>query len=144
TTIEVNVPGPPVVNPPVIIPDVPKDTTAPDVSIGKVKPNKKGTSFSTKVTCPASETTCKFTLSYTAKTGKTGKAKRMANDVTVTVAGGKSAAITLKLNKTALKLIKSKGKIKGTIALLTTDASNNAKTRTVLYSAKQGKTGSAK
>ena len=34
--------------------------------------------------------------------------------------------------------------IKGTIALLTTDASNNAKTRTVLYSAKQGKTGSAK
>lgn len=144
TTLEVTVPTPVVpggifVGPPAIA-----DTTPPNVTIGKVKPNKKGTAFSTTLTCPASETRCTITVSYTAKTGKTGKAKKFAKDVSVTLAGGKSATVTLKINSAGLKLIENKGVIKGTVIINATDASNNAKTQPLKYSAKAGKTGSAK
>jgi hypothetical protein len=50
----------------------------------------------------------------------------------------------LKLNKAALKLLKKAGKLKTAVVVRVTDAAGNAATRTVRYSAKQGKTGSAK
>jgi hypothetical protein len=142
STLSVDVVAP--INPPVLQPELPRDVTGPVVTVGKIKPNKKGTTLNTKVTCPTTETKCTITLSYTARTGKTGKAKKYAKDVTVQLVGGKSATVTLKLNSATLKVIKNKGNIKGSLIIQATDSSSNSTTKTVKYTAKQGKTGSAK
>jgi PKD repeat protein len=136
-TTTIDVPAPPVTAPP-------RDTTPPNVTVGKFTANKKGTGFSTKVSCPATESKCAIKLSFTAKTGKSGKFKKYANDVSVSVPGGKSATVNVKLNSAALGVIKQKGKVAVKVVLLATDGDSNSTTRTLSYTAKKGKTGSAK
>lgn len=121
------------------------DTTAPTFTLGNFALNKKGTALTTKATCPPTEKSCAFVFEVAAagKAGSVGKAK-YSKRVSVTVLGGESRSVVLKLNKAALKLLKKTGKLKTAVVVRVTDAAGNAATRTVRYSAKQGKTGSAK
>jgi hypothetical protein len=119
------------------------DGTAPAFTIGKPKPNKKGTSVTYKIGCPKTEKSCTVTAAITKSNGKK-KPIALAKNSKVAVKGGRSKTLTLKLNKTALKLIKSKHKLKTQVRFVGTDAAGNTKTVVQKYTAKQGKTGSAK
>jgi hypothetical protein len=115
----------------------------PPFTIGKPKPNRAGTTVSYKLGCPKTEKSCKITAAITKSNGKK-KPTAVAKTGKVVIKGGKSKTLTLKLNKTALKLIKSKHKLKTSVRFVGTDAAGNFKTVVQKYTAKQGKTGSAK
>jgi hypothetical protein len=115
----------------------------PPFTIGKPKPNRAGTTVSYKLGCPKTEKSCKITAAITKSNGKK-KPTALAKTGKVVIKGGKSKTLTLKLNKTALKLIKSKHKLKTSVRFVGTDAAGNYKTVVQKYTAKQGKTGSAK
>jgi hypothetical protein len=119
------------------------DGSAPKFTIGKPKPNKKGTTVTYKLGCPKTEKRCTIVAAISKSNGKK-KPTALAKTGKVVVSGGKSKSLTLKLNKTALKLIKSKHKLKTQVRFVGTDAAGNTKTVVQKYTAKQGKTGSAK
>jgi hypothetical protein len=130
------------VPPPVVTPD----TTAPIVKLGKISINKAGTILSTTAACPASEKSCVFDAAVyrPPSRGKPPKSK-LSSLVTVTVPGGSIAKLSIKLNKAALKDLKKSGKLKTVVVLKATDAAGNTyPVKPKAYTAKKGKTGSAK
>lgn len=118
------------------------DGIAPKFTIGKPKPNRKGTTVTYKLGCPKTETRCTISAAITAANGKK-KARALAKAAKVVVKGGASKTLTLRLNKTTLKLIASKHKLKTKVRFVGTDDAGNSKTVTQRYTAKQGKSGSA-
>jgi hypothetical protein len=127
-------------------PVVTVDSSAPVITLNKFKLDKKGTKITTTLACPATETRCTFDLSLFSagkKSGAVGKIK-YAKAIAAIVGGGSSAKVTIKLNKAAIKLLKNSNLLKTSLQVRATDAAGNASTRTVQYTAKKGKTGSAK
>ncbi len=97
------------------------DRTAPKVTLiaKSLKASKKGTvSFTVK--CPATEATCQITLKL-----RNG-AKTVASK-TVTVKGGKSKTVTLRLNKATRQQLKHRS-LKLSSVLRATDAAGNHRT----------------
>jgi hypothetical protein len=99
------------------------DTTAPKVSLAakSLRASKSGT-VSFRVKCPATETSCKITL-------KLKNGGKSAASKTVTVKGGKTVTLTLKLSKTTRALLKH-GSLKVSAVMTATDAAGNRKTTT--------------
>jgi hypothetical protein len=114
----------------------------PKFTIGKPRANKAGTKVSYKLGCPKVERTCTITAAITKSTKK--KSPAYAKKAKVVVKGGSTKTITLKLNRAALKLIKSKHKLKTKVTFVGTDAEGNSRTVVQSYTAKAGKTGSTK
>jgi PKD repeat protein len=115
-------------------------------TVAKPKPNKKGTSVAYKISCPASEKSCTIKLAIASKSkvttgGASGKKKirALAKPATIVVTGGTAKSATLKLNKTALKLIKRGGKLKTKTTFVGSDAAGNTKKVVQNYVAKKGK-----
>ena len=103
----------------------PPDTTAPKVrpQPRSVKVNSKGR-FKVRLRCPSSETRCRIALKVRYR-GKTVASKN------VTVDGGDTARVTLRLSRTGRKALKSRGRLR--VRAVTTardDAGNSATTRT--------------
>jgi hypothetical protein len=102
----------------------PADTTKPKVTLvaKSLKASKKGT-VSFTVGCPATEQSCKITL--TLKNGTKTVASK-----TVNVKGGKSKAVTLTLNKATKSLLKKRGSLKVSAVTTATDVAGNTRTTT--------------
>lgn len=98
------------------------DKTAPKVSVvaRSLRASKKGT-VSFRVRCPATEKSCKVTLQL--KRGGSVVASK-----TVTVLGGKTVTVTLKLAKAVRKQLASHGRLKVTAVTTARDAAGNKKT----------------
>ena len=99
------------------------DTTAPKVSLAakSLRASKSGT-VSFRVKCPATETSCKIAL-------KLKNGGKSAASKTVTVKGGQTVTLTLKLNKATRALLKH-GSLKVSAVMTATDAAGNRKTTT--------------
>jgi hypothetical protein len=99
------------------------DTTAPKVSLAakSLRASKSGT-VSFRVKCPATETSCKITL-------KLKNGGKSAASKTVTVKGGKTVTLTLKLSNATRALLKH-GSLKVSAVMTATDAAGNRKTTT--------------
>ena len=99
------------------------DKTAPKVSLvaKSLRASKSGT-VSFRVGCPATEQSCTIKLQLK-KAGKSAASK------TVTVKGGKTVTVTLKLNKATRALLKH-GSVKVSAVMTATDAAGNRKTTT--------------
>jgi hypothetical protein len=95
------------------------DKTSPKVSVvaKSLRASKRGT-VSFRVKCPATEKSCKITL-------KLMNGKKVAAKKTVTVAGGKSATVTLQLAKAIRKQLRSHGSLKMTAVTTASDAAGN-------------------
>jgi PKD repeat protein len=124
------------------------DEIAPALKITGVKLNKKRTALGASIACPATETTCKVSYKLTSsKKLKVGKSKKkiitLAKAGSANVAGGRTAKLQIKLNKTALALL-AKSSVRVKLFITLTDGAQNSAKKTVTYTAKQGKTGSAK
>ena len=99
------------------------DKTAPKVSLAakSLRASKTGT-VSFRVGCPATEQSCKIKLQL--KNGSKSAASK-----TVTVKGGKTVTLALKLNKATRALLKH-GSLKVSAVMTATDAAGNRKTTT--------------
>lgn len=99
------------------------DKTAPKVSLAakSLRASKSGT-VSFRVGCPATEQSCKIKLQL--KNGSKSAASK-----TVTVKGGKTVTLALKLNKATRALLKH-GSLKVSAVMTATDAAGNRKTTT--------------
>jgi hypothetical protein len=99
------------------------DKTAPKVSLAakSLRASKSGT-VSFRVGCPATEQSCKIKLQL--KNGSKSAASK-----TVTVKGGKTVTLTLKLNKATRALLK-RGSLKVSAVMTATDTAGNRKTTT--------------
>ena len=99
------------------------DKTSPKVSVvaKSLRASKRGT-VSFRVKCPATEKSCKITL-------KLMSGKKVAAKKTVTVAGGKSATVTLQLAKAIRKQLRSHGSLKMTAVTTASDAAGNKRTK---------------
>jgi uncharacterized cupredoxin-like copper-binding protein len=99
------------------------DKTSPKVSVvaKSLRASKRGT-VSFRVKCPATEKSCKITL-------KLMNGKKVAAKKTVTVAGGKSATVTLQLAKAIRKQLRSHGSLKMTAVTTASDAAGNKRTQ---------------
>jgi hypothetical protein len=86
-----------------------------------LRASKSGT-VSFRVGCPATEQSCTIKLQLK-KAGKSAASK------TVTVKGGKTVTVTLKLNKATRALLKH-GSVKVSAVMTATDAAGNRKTTT--------------
>jgi hypothetical protein len=126
------------------------DASAPAFTIGKPKLNKKRTTLSYKLGCPATETSCTIDVAMSSSRRETSggaggkkKVRVLAKSVRVVLAGGKSGTATLRFNKTARALIARKKKLKTKVTFVGTDAAGNTGNVVQAYTAKQGKAGSA-
>jgi hypothetical protein len=100
------------------------DKTSPKVSVvaRSLRASKRGT-VSFRVGCPATETSCKITL-LLKSAGKAVARK------TVTVKGGKTATVTLLLNKATRQQLIRRSSLKVSTVVTATDAAGNRRTTT--------------
>jgi hypothetical protein len=98
------------------------DKTSPKVSLvaKSLRASKRGT-VSFRVKCPATEKSCKITV-------KLMNGKKVAAKKTVTVAGGKTATVTLQLAKAIRKQLRSHGSLKVSAVTTASDAAGNKRT----------------
>jgi hypothetical protein len=100
------------------------DKTKPDVTVvsRSLRASKRGT-VGVRVGCPATEERCKVTLVL--KNGHKSAARK-----TVTVKGGKTVTVTLKLNKATRLQLSKHSNLKVSAVVTATDAAGNRKTTT--------------
>jgi hypothetical protein len=116
---------------PTVVPK-PPDTTGPSVTVkgGNLKADKKGV-VKVTITCPASETApCQIAIAASSAKKivlRRGKKKiQSLGKGSGSVPAGKSATVTFKLSKNALRYLKRKKKIPATLAVTATDAAGNS------------------
>jgi hypothetical protein len=100
------------------------DKTAPKVSVvaRSLRASRKGT-VSFRIRCPANERRCRVTLQLKRK-GKSAARK------TVTIAGGKTATVTLQLSRAVRRRLSSQGKLKVSAVTTAIDAASNRRVTT--------------
>lgn len=86
------------------------DVAAPKGKLTKVTLKKPGT-LRSSYTCPATEKSCKATITIFTVAAPRGKVKRLRREVklgarTITVAGGKKGTLSLAISKATLKLLR--------------------------------------
>jgi hypothetical protein len=110
---------------PAPVPPAAADKTAPKVTLklASARVSKSG-AVSLNVGCPASEQSCKVAIAL--KLGRTTVASKH-----VTVAGGKTVKLTLKLSKSARSRLAKRGKLKVSAVVKATDAAGNKSVSTV-------------
>jgi hypothetical protein len=102
------------------------DKTAPKVTLKLLSARvSKSGAASLRVGCPSSETRC--TIGVALKLGRGTVAKK-----TITVTGGKTAKLTLRLSKAARRKLARSGRLNLKAVITATDAANNTSTATVL------------
>jgi hypothetical protein len=102
------------------------DKTAPKVTLKLLSARvSKSGAASLRVGCPSGETRC--TIGVALKLGRSTVAKK-----TITVTGGKTANLTLRLSKAARRKLARSGRLNLKAVITATDAANNTSTATVL------------
>jgi hypothetical protein len=101
------------------------DKTAPKVTLKLLSARvSKSGAASLRVGCPSSETSCKIGVAL--KLGRSTVAKK-----TITVTGGKTAKLTLKLSKAARRKLARSGRLTLKAVITATDAAHNTSTATL-------------
>jgi hypothetical protein len=101
------------------------DTTAPKVTLKLLSTRvSKSGAASLRVGCPSSETRCKIGVAL--KLGSSTVAKK-----TITVSGGETAKLTLRLSKAARRKLARTGRLNLKAVITATDAAHNTSTATV-------------
>jgi hypothetical protein len=101
------------------------DKTAPKVTLKLVSARaSKSGAASLRVGCPAGEASCKIGVAL--KLGRSTVAKQ-----TITVTGGKTAKLTLRLSKSARRKLAKSGSLSLKALITATDAAHNTSTATV-------------
>jgi hypothetical protein len=101
------------------------DKTAPKVTLKLLSARvSKGGVASLRVGCPSGETSCKVGVAL--KLGRSTVAKK-----TITVTGGKTAKLTLKLSKAARRKLARSGRLSFKAVITATDAAHNTSTTTL-------------
>jgi hypothetical protein len=101
------------------------DKTAPKVTFNPVSSRVSNTGrLTVRLGCPASETSCKIAVAL--KSGKTTVASK-----TVTVNGGKTAKVSLRLSRAARRQLAKRGHLKVKAVIGATDSAGNKSSKTV-------------
>jgi hypothetical protein len=101
------------------------DKTAPKVTLKLLAARvSKSGAVTLRAGCPSSETRC--TIGVALKLGRSTVAKK-----TITVTGGKTAKVTLRLSKSARRKLAKSGRLSFKAVITATDAAHNTSTATV-------------
>jgi PKD repeat protein len=121
-------PAPPASPAPPIVGQGPADLTAPLFSLtgGRISVDRQGR-FSYKLTCPAVETSCSFVVAVATQSKK--KPLRLASG-RLTVAGGKSSSVRLKVSAAGLKALKKAKRLPVRFTVDGADAAGNKAQKT--------------
>jgi hypothetical protein len=107
------------------------DTSAPHPKLSKPR-SSRGT-IVVSITCPATETLCRGTLTTFSKANRRSKARRLRHErklgaATFVIAGGRTAVITTRISKATLRLLRRAGKVSIRSYAVVRDASGNVGT----------------
>jgi len=107
------------------------DTTAPHVRLSRPR-SSRGT-IVVSITCPATETLCRGTLTTFSRADRRSKVRRLRHErelgaATFVIAGGRTAVITTRLSSATLRLLRRAGKVSIRSYAVVRDASGNVGT----------------
>jgi hypothetical protein len=107
------------------------DRTPPRVTLSRPR-SQRGT-IVVSITCPATETLCRGTLTTFSKADRRSKVRQLRHErklgsATFVIAGGRTAVITTRLSKATLRLLRRAGKVSVRSYAVVRDASGNVGT----------------